>query len=126
MKPKPNELFRGLEDATSRVDEFILRLVGLGEPKVLYDAASHIVRAGGKRLRPYLVLKCCELVGGDKSAALPFAAAVEILHTFTLIHDDIMDNDELRRGVPTVHVKWGIPIGIAAGDLLFAKVYEAI
>ncbi|MEM2126763.1 MAG: polyprenyl synthetase family protein [Candidatus Bathyarchaeia archaeon] len=123
---RPDKLLKNIEDATSRVDEFIFKFMNPREPKLLYDAANHIIRAGGKRLRPYLVLKCCELVGGDEGAALPFAAAVEILHTFTLIHDDIMDGDELRRGVPTVHVKWGIPIGIAAGDLLFAKVYEAI
>ena len=126
MSHRSMEPFGELDETASRIDEFILRLVGEREPRVLYEAASHIIRAGGKRLRPYLVLKSCELVGGDPNAALPFAAAVEILHTFTLIHDDIMDNDELRRGVPTVHVKWGIPIGLAAGDLLFAKVYEAI
>lgn len=126
MTHRPDKLFKNIEDATSRVDEFIFKFLEPREPKRLYEAASHIIRAGGKRLRPYLVLKCCELLGGDEGTALPFAAAVEILHTFTLIHDDIMDNDELRRGVPTVHVKWGMPIGIAAGDLLFAKVYEAI
>lgn len=120
------ELFRDIEENASRVDELLLKLIGCREPKPLYDAATHIIRAGGKRLRPYLVLKSCELVGGGGDLALPFAAAVEILHTFTLIHDDIMDGDELRRGVQTVHVKWGLPMGIAAGDLLFAKVYEAI
>ncbi|MFP3951316.1 MAG: polyprenyl synthetase family protein, partial [Candidatus Bathyarchaeia archaeon] len=56
----------------------------------------------------------------------PFSAGLEILHNFTLIHDDIMDNDDLRRGVSTVHKKWGIPIAICAGDLLFAKVFEAM
>lgn len=126
MTHRPDKLFKNIEDAASRVDEFVFKLIEPREPRILYDAASHIIRAGGKRLRPYIVLKCCELVGGDGGTALPFAAAVEILHTFTLIHDDIMDGDELRRGVPTVHVKWGIPIGILAGDLLFAKVYEAI
>jgi geranylgeranyl diphosphate synthase type I len=65
-------------------------------------------------------------VGGDPSLALPFAAGLEILHSFTLIHDDIMDNDTIRRGSPTIHSKWGVPLGIASGDLLFAKVYQAM
>jgi geranylgeranyl diphosphate synthase type I len=97
-----------------------------GEPELLYSAARHIIEAGGKRLRPYVVLKCCKLVGGREEDAIPTAAALELLHTFTLIHDDIMDNDEKRRGVPTVHSQWGMPIAIVAGDLLFAKVFESI
>lgn len=115
-----------LKRSASKVDRFIDELLRPGRPKVLYDAAGHIIKAGGKRLRPYLVLKSCELVGGDVEAAVPFAAALEILHNFTLIHDDIMDNDDLRRGVPTVHARWGLPIAIASGDLLFAKVYEVM
>lgn len=77
-------------------------------------------------MRPYLVLKSCELVGGNADTAVPFAAALEVLHNFTLIHDDIMDDDSLRRGVSTVHAQWGVPIAIASGDFLFAKVYQAM
>jgi geranylgeranyl diphosphate synthase type I len=72
------------------------------------------------------VLKSCELVGGDPGLALPFAAGLEILHNFTLVHDDIMDNDPIRRGAPTIHSKWGVPVAIASGDLLFAKVNQAM
>jgi len=115
-----------LRRSAAKVDAFIEELLKPRRPEILYDAAVHIIRAGGKRLRPYLVLRSCEAVGGDPDAAVPFAAALEVLHNFTLIHDDIMDNDELRRGVQTVHARWGIPIAIASGDLLFAKVYEAI
>lgn len=115
-----------LSRSAEKVDRYIETLIKPRRPDILYDAAGHIIRAGGKRLRPYLVLKACELVGGDAEAAIPFAAALEFLHNFTLIHDDIMDNDDLRRGAPTVHSKWGVPIAIASGDLLFAKVYEAI
>jgi len=71
-------------------------------------------------------MKSCELVGGDPESAVPFAAAMEVLHNFTLIHDDIMDNDSLRRGAPTVHALWGEAMAIASGDLLFAKVYQAM
>jgi len=115
-----------LSKIAEMVDRYIERLMQPRTPVILYDAAGHIIRAGGKRLRPYLVLKACELVCGDVETAIPFAAALELFHNFTLIHDDIIDNDELRRGNPTVHSKWGIPIAIVSGDLLFAKVYEAI
>ena len=112
--------------SASKVDDYILGLLEDRKPVVLYEASRHIFHAGGKRLRPYLVLKSCELVGGNPSLALPFAAGLEILHNFTLIHDDIMDNDPIRRGAPTIHAKWGVPVAIASGDLLFAKVYEAM
>jgi geranylgeranyl diphosphate synthase type I len=116
-----------IAEAAEKVNLFIAETVGLkGEPELLYSAARHIIEAGGKRLRPYVVLKCCKLVGGREEDAIPTAAALELLHTFTLIHDDIMDNDEKRRGVPTVHSQWGMPIAIVAGDLLFAKVFESI
>ena len=109
-----------------RVDLFIDGLLEPGKPEALYEASKHLIDAGGKRLRPYLVMKSCELVGGDPESAVPFAAAMEVLHNFTLIHDDIMDNDSLRRGAPTVHALWGEAMAIASGDFLFAKVYQAM
>ena len=115
-----------LKASAVEVDRYIDGLLEPRRPEVLYHAARHIIDAGGKRLRPYLVLKSCELVGGDPASAVPFAAALEVLHSFTLIHDDVMDNDDLRRGVPTVHRRWGVPLAIASGDLLFAKVYQAM
>jgi len=116
-----------LAETTAKVNRFIEGVVDLQrEPTLLYRAARHIIDAGGKRLRPYLVLKSCKLVGGREEDAIPTAAALELLHTFTLIHDDIMDEDEKRRGISTVHTKWGLPTAIVAGDLLFAKVYETI
>lgn len=115
-----------LRRSAVKVDSFIEELLKPRAPKVLYDAAKHIIKAGGKRLRPYLVLRSCEMVGGDAEIAIPFAAGLELLHSFTLIHDDIMDNDDMRRGVQTVHTRWGLPYAITSGDLLFAKVYEAM
>ena len=97
-----------------------------GNPKMLYDAASHLIIHGGKRLRPYMVLKSCQILGGKVSDAMPAASAVEMVHNFTLVHDDIMDNDEMRHGVPTVHKKYGMPIAILAGDVLFSKSYQII
>ena len=117
---------RKLQLSAVKVEGFIDKLLVPNKPEEVYQAAHHLINAGGKRLRPYLVLKSCELMGGDPELALPYAAAVEMFHTFTLVHDDIMDNDDLRRGSPTVHTKWGIPLAIVSGDLLFAKVYSAM
>jgi geranylgeranyl diphosphate synthase type I len=107
------------------VNSFLLSRLD-GNPSQLYDAASHLIAHGGKRLRPYMVIKSCEILGGTAKQALPAAAAVEMIHNFTLVHDDIMDNDEMRHGVPTVHTKFGIPVGILAGDVLFSKAFETI
>jgi len=116
-----------IDKSAEKVNKFIEKVVDLdSKPKNLYLAARHIIDAGGKRLRPFLVLKSCKLIGGNEEDALATASSLEMLHTFTLLHDDIMDQDEKRRGVPSVHNKWGVPLAIVAGDLLFAKVYEAI
>jgi len=108
-----------------KIDSYLLSRLK-GEPTNLYNAARYLIAHGGKRLRPYMVMKSCELLGGDLRQALPAAAAIEMVHNFTLVHDDIMDNDEMRHGVPTVHMKFGIPMGILAGDLLFSKAFETI
>ena len=97
-----------------------------GSPKKLYDAAQHLIVHGGKRLRPYMVIRSCQVLNGKISNAMPAASAVEMVHNFTLVHDDIMDNDEVRHGVPTVHKKFGMPIAILAGDVLFSKAYQII
>ena len=97
-----------------------------GDPKQLYDAASHLIIHGGKRLRPYLVLKSCQMLGGKQSDAISAASAVELIHNFTLVHDDIMDNDEMRHGVTTTHKKFDIPLAILAGDVLYSKAYNTI
>jgi len=97
-----------------------------GNPKKLYDAAGHLIVHGGKRLRPYMVIRSCQILKGKVSNAMPAASAVEMVHNFTLVHDDIMDNDEMRHGVPTVHKKFGMPIAILAGDVLFSKAYQVI
>ncbi len=116
-----------LRESSSQVNVLLDRIIRASwKPKVLYEASRHLIDAGGKRARPFLTLKSCELVGGRIEDAVPMAAAIELLHTFTLIHDDIMDEDTKRRGKPSVHAKWGVPMAITAGDLLFAKVYESV
>ncbi len=114
-----------LESTASRVNNFILSMLD-GKPRELYLASSHYVKSGGKRLRPFMVIKSCEALGGKFEHALPVAAAVEMVHNFTLVHDDIMDNDEVRHNVPTVHKYYGLPLAILAGDVLFSKAFQAV
>ena len=104
------------------LDEFLKD----GAPKALYDAARHLPLAGGKRLRPVISMLSCEAVNGDIEEVMPLAVSVELIHNFTLVHDDMMDNSNLRRNLPTVHVKYGGPTAILAGDLLFAKAFEVM
>lgn len=93
-------------------------------PQDLYSASKHLLKSGGKRLRPFLLYQSCKIAGGDVEAIMPAAISIELIHNFTLVHDDIMDRDEFRRGVPTVHVLWGVPLAILAGDLLLSKAFE--
>ncbi|MCP8315056.1 MAG: polyprenyl synthetase family protein [archaeon] len=118
-------LIEQLEASASQVNDYIYSLLG-GKPKVLYDASSHLIRTGGKRLRPFLVIKSCEIFDKDIKKAIPAAAALELIHNFTLVHDDIMDHDLMRHNAPTVHAKYGVPLAIVAGDVLFAKAFESI
>jgi len=119
------DLVAALNETAQRVNVFLGDMLSVQRPEELYRGSRHLVEAGGKRLRPFIALESCKLVGGDAEKALPIAAAVELIHNFTLVHDDIMDMDHMRRGVPTVHVIYGIPLAINAGDLLFVKAYEA-
>lgn len=93
-----------------------------------YDIMSYSLMAGGKRLRPILMLKCCEMCGGDKDEAMPFACAMEMIHTYSLVHDDLpsMDNDDYRRGMPTTHIMFGEANAILAGDALLNKAFETM
>ncbi len=119
------ELLVNIKRVAKLVDDFMLKNIQ-GEIKDLYEASRHLMKAGGKRLRPFLIVTGYNVFREDIERVLPVAAAVEIFHTFTLIHDDIMDRDEFRRGVPTVHKVWGEPMAILAGDLLHAKTYELL
>jgi geranylgeranyl diphosphate synthase, type I len=104
------------------LEEFLKR----SQPTNLYDAARHLPMAGGKRLRPVLCMLCCEAVSGSHIDVLPFAIGVELVHNFSLVHDDIMDKSTLRRNLSTVHIEYGEPTAIIAGDLLFAKAFESL
>jgi geranylgeranyl diphosphate synthase type I len=102
------------------------KFLNVGNPETLYDAARHLPLAGGKRLRPCFSLISCEAVKGDIIKVIPLAIALELIHNFTLVHDDIMDKSKLRRNLPTVHIKYGEPSAILAGDLLFIKAFESM
>ena len=114
-----------LERSAARVNAYLAARLR-GGPPGLYEAAAHLAASGGKRLRPHMAIKSCEMLGGRAAAAMPAAAAVEMVHNFTLVHDDIMDNDEVRHGVPTVHRRFGVPVAILAGDVLFSRAFEAV
>jgi len=95
-----------------------------GEPSEFYKSVWELLDRGGKRFRPVLVFLAAECVGGEKESAIGAAAAVELLHNMTLIHDDIEDQSELRRGKPCLHKIYGVPISINAGDAMLIKVFE--
>ena len=122
MKRTPYE--RRYDLLRRRVDRHLASLITPGSPRALRDACAYVLSGGGKRLRAILVLLGCEAVGGSAAQALHAAAAVEIMHNFTLVHDDIMDHAPTRRGRPTVHVRWDLNTALLAGDTLLAIAYE--
>ena len=98
------------------------------KPEILRESMRYSLLAGGKRIRPILCLASCSLAGGDPSLAVPTAVAIEMIHTMSLIHDDLpaMDNDDLRRGRPTNHKVYGDAIAILAGDALLTRAFEMV
>jgi geranylgeranyl diphosphate synthase type I len=121
-----------LEDVLGGYAERIsgaLDTCSIGSPAYLYEAAQHPIRAGGKRLRPTMLLLVAEALGADEEARdgiLPAALAVELVHTLSLIHDDVIDEDVLRRGEPAIHAKWDTSTAILAGDVLFPRAFETL
>lgn len=112
----------------ARVEQALLQWVVADAPAGLGEAMRYAVLDGGKRLRPLLVIAACEAVRGNERAALRAACAVELIHAYSLVHDDMpcMDNDVLRRGKPTVHVKYGEAQALLAGDALQALAFELL
>ncbi len=98
------------------------------EAALLFDSMFYSLNAGGKRLRPVLLLASCDLAGGNTAHALPYACAMEYIHTYSLIHDDLpaMDNDDMRRGKPTNHVVYGPGMATLAGDGLLSAAFEVM
>lgn len=117
-----------LQERAAIVEEALDRSLPLGDPAKIYEAMRYSLLAGGKRLRPVLCLAACELTGGSIEMALPTACALEMIHTMSLIHDDLpaMDNDDYRRGKLTNHKVFGEDIAILAGDGLLAYAFEYV
>lgn len=108
----------------SIINDALERCFDRENPVTLYAPARYILEGKGKRIRPFLTLLASEAVCGSSENALNVALAVEILHNFTLIHDDIMDQAELRHGRPTVHKRWNVNAAILSGDMMIAFAYE--
>jgi geranylgeranyl diphosphate synthase type II len=106
------------------IEEHIQVLEWNKTPHHLYDPIHYMLNQGGKRIRPQLCLLSANLFGGDTKQAIYPAIAFELLHNFTLIHDDVMDHAALRRGKETIYKKWNTNIAILSGDTLFAKAYQ--
>lgn len=121
---------RSYQDYKEIIDAHLLDFIPNIDNKSisLYESMKYSLTAGGKRLRPILLLAACEFAGGDINEAIPYACAVEYIHTYSLIHDDLpaMDNDDLRRGLPTNHKIYGDALAILAGDGLLTTAFEAI
>ena len=121
---------RTYDEYKNLVDEHLLDFLPNVDNKSisLYESMKYSLTAGGKRLRPVLLLAACEFAGGDIYEAMPYACAMEYIHTYSLIHDDLpaMDNDDLRRGLPTNHKVYGEALAILAGDGLLSSAFEAI
>lgn len=110
-------------DDMAKVDALILDRMQ-SPVSVIPALAEHLIEAGGKRLRPLLTVGAANLVGGANNAAIKLAAAVEFIHTATLLHDDVVDASQLRRGKVAAHLIWGAPSSVLVGDFLFARAFE--
>ncbi|CAN1122701.1 Geranylgeranyl pyrophosphate synthase, chloroplastic [Linum perenne] len=112
----------------SRVEKALEEAIPLRHPLEIHEAMRYSLLAGGKRLRPLLCIAACELFGGEESIAMPMACTTEMIHTMSIIHDDLpcMDNDDLRRGKPSNHKKYGEDTAILAGDALLFFAFECL
>ena len=114
------------EEILTLFEKYLAQISLPEEPHRLYDPIIYSMSEGGKRIRPALLLLCCDAFGGDVQGALPAAAAIEMFHNFTLLHDDIMDNAAVRRGKPSVYARWGENVAILSGDAMMIYAYKLL
>lgn len=114
------------EELSRMLDNALANLIFPEEPQNLYEPIKYILSAGGKRLRPLLTIAACNIFKESIDKALYPALAVEVFHNFTLVHDDIMDKADIRRGKPTIHKKWNQNIGILSGDAMSILAYKLL
>jgi len=114
--------------AMTLIEAELIESIPSEQPTVLYNASKHLIRTGGKRIRPVMLLLAHRAVNGNGSlnGALPIAVAIELIHTATLIHDDIIDKSSMRRRAQTVNARWGNDAALIAGDLLFSKAFGMV
>ena len=115
-----------IDEIQKKINDYIDDQKFEGDPKELYAPIEYILRQGGKRLRPTLCLLACDLFGGDIEDCMVPAVAAEIFHNFTLVHDDIMDQAPLRRGMETIYKKWGSDVAILSGDTMLIKAFQYV
>jgi geranylgeranyl diphosphate synthase type II len=115
-----------IEALRRQVNASLAEVAASSEPEELYDPVRYVLEGGGKRLRPVLLLLVVQAYGRSSEAAMPAALAAEVFHNFTLVHDDIMDHADARRGRPTVHVEWDQSTAILTGDMLMALSYDLL
>ena len=120
------EITEQQQELSDLIDQKLAELNLPEDPSLLYDPVRYTLELSGKRIRPYLTLIGCGLCGGEIEEALPAAVAIELLHNFTLLHDDIMDRAHTRRGEPSVYKKWDQNTAILSGDAMYAKAFKQL
>lgn len=115
-----------IDEIQKKINDYIDNQKFEGDPKELYAPIEYILSQGGKRLRPTLCLLACDLFGGNIEDCMVPAVAAEIFHNFTLVHDDIMDQAPLRRGMETIYKKWGSDVAILSGDTMLIKAFQYV
>jgi geranylgeranyl diphosphate synthase type II len=115
-----------IEKHLQTINEYFAKATISKKPENLYTPIEYVLSFGGKRIRPVLTMLACEIFGTPVAKALPQAAGIEIFHNFTLLHDDVMDNSDMRRNQPTVHKKWNANTAILSGDAMLIEAYKHI
>ena len=122
----PEDFIRRYAEYKAAVEATLQNALKQAEPKNLLEPMRHVLTNGGKRVRPILAMLACGAVGGNPFYAAMGGVIIEVLHNFTLVHDDIMDEAQLRRGLPTIHAKWNSSIAILSGDAMLAFAYQLL
>ncbi len=122
---KSSFMFSSVKPYLAQVEQYIERFLSQKDERIYGDILPYIKR-GGKRIRPSLCLLCCKLSGGDMEEAVRHGALIELFHNFTLIHDDIEDNSDFRRGAPALHKSHGVAYALNAGDALYTCIWEEV
>lgn len=120
------DIFKQYNTLIERINQYLIESMSPESPENLREPIQYFFDQPSKKIRPLLSVFCCEAVGGNKEDAIPAATAIELFHDFTLIHDDIMDQDEMRRGKPTIHMKWDSGTAILVGDALIGLSFQQL